>query len=87
VKKKQYVFGFILFLIYSVVAVQATNLIVGLLHERELNKQNDRLREVITLAKSKLEAELYRDVFFSGQFGDRYYHRSPVSASKLDQPG
>lgn len=64
-KKKQYVFGFILFLIYSVVVVQATNLIVGLLHERELNKQNDRLREVITLAKSKLEAELYRDVFLA----------------------
>ena len=43
--------------------IQATDTIVGLLKEREQTKQNERLREVVSLAKSKLEAELFRDVY------------------------
>lgn len=65
VKKKQYIIGVIVFLIYSVVVYQATSAVVGLLKERELTKQNERLREVVSLAKSKLEAELFRDVFLA----------------------
>ena len=45
--------------------IQATDIIVGLLKEREQTKQNERLREVVSLAKSKLEAELFRDVFLA----------------------
>ncbi|MEC8925865.1 MAG: CHASE domain-containing protein, partial [Pseudomonadota bacterium] len=64
-KKQQYIVSIIIFIVYMLAVIQATDTIVGLLKEREQTKQNERLREVVSLAKSKLEAELFRDVFLA----------------------
>ena len=45
VKKKQYIIGVIVFLIYSVVVYQATSAVVGLLKERELEYEEIDIEE------------------------------------------
>ena len=64
--------------------IQATDIIVGLLKEREQTKQNERLREVVSLAKSKLEAELFRDVFLADSLATVITIDPPDCDWKLD---